>query len=160
MDFLLILCREMVTTSSCALKIMREWAHRALYSPQGAARGIRNIGNTCFANSALQALASLPVFLDYLESLDLSPDETPVSLELLRLLLSLRRCADVPTLPWAADATLLLALVRATPEGERFSLGEQHDGLEWLQCLMALVVNDAKSAVSSATSWLVIKADA
>ena len=88
MDFLLILCREMVTTSSCALKIMREWAHRAL-NPQGAARGIRNIGNTCFANSALQALASLPVFLDYLESLDLSPDETPVSLELLRLLLSL-----------------------------------------------------------------------
>jgi len=92
----------------------------------------------------MQVLASLPVFLDYLESLDLSPDETPVSSELLRLSLSLRRYGDVPTLPWAADPTLLLQLVRATPEGMRFSLGEQHDVLEWLQCLMALVAHETK----------------
>jgi Ubiquitin carboxyl-terminal hydrolase len=104
-------------------------------------RGIRNNGNTCYANVILQSLASLPVFVESLESWRVIANEelAPVASELLRVLQSLRQRGETPALPWAADLSALLSLVRGSRLGQRFTAGDQHDALEFLQTLLALV---------------------
>ena len=113
-------------------------------------RGIRNNGNTCYANVVLQSLASLPEFVESLEQWRVIANEelAPVASELLRVLQSLRQRGETPVLPWAADLSVLLLLVRSSRLGQRFTAGDQHDALEFLQCLLALVDQEAAQVVA------------
>lgn len=56
--------------------------------------GQQNLGNTCFMNAALQCLVTLDPIFDSLVRGDSHPITGPVTLELSKALISLRRATD------------------------------------------------------------------
>ena len=110
-------------------------------------RGLRNIGNTCFLNSVLQALASLPSFLDHLHTaLDRCGDK-PVTHALHSLCCALNGSV-------AAKASVLrpTALIDALTQTSknRMLLGYQqqdaHELFQWLSCVISSETEESRIA--------------
>lgn len=124
---------------------------KATTDGDGRIRGIPNLGNSCFLNSVLQALAALEPFVAYLQHItELEKDEDCLKLEpsftesLLSLLLSINGAKSTDRI----DTRHLLHSVGTKYDqfGPRFgsAIGrEQQDAEELLQVLVDLIVNDA-----------------
>lgn len=102
-------------------------------------RGIKNLGNTCYINAILQCLASIPAFMRYLRDKQPESCNTPFAFQLLTLLESLRPCRDGYIVSWPASTEKIMELVTSTNVGSHFANREQHDSLEFLQCILALL---------------------
>ena len=105
--------------------------------------GLRNLGNTCYLNSTMQALCLVPHFVDQFEAradalLASAPDDAEEDLvtqtaKLARALVSCEGMPDFPGTPSVAPRMFKTVIGRGHPE---FSTGRQQDAVEFFQHLL------------------------
>ena len=111
--------------------------------------GLANLGNTCYLNSVLQALASCPDFVAYVASISRAP-AARFCATLLPLLQPDRARTDPPELP---------ALKRMLGKRNRnFAGTEQQDAHELLCTLLGAIDEEAAAAGASSCSPFVFTA--
>jgi len=109
--------------------------------------GLVNTGKFCFMNSVLQALASLPEFQTYLDTIDEGPDSTPIAsalADLLRQLNTPRRYAT------ALHAEKVAQALMQSDKHRLLATREQQDAQEFFALLLDTLESE------STRQWLVV----
>ena len=109
--------------------------------------GLINTGNFCFMNSVLQALASLPAFQSYLDTIDDGPNSTPVAsalADLLRQLNTPRRYAT------ALHPDNVARALMQSDKHRLLATREQQDAQEFFALLLDTLESE------STRQWLVV----
>jgi ubiquitin C-terminal hydrolase len=122
-------------------------AETSTFDPKNKYPGLINTGNFCFMNSVLQALASLPEFQSYLDTIDDGPDRTPVTsalVDLLRQLNTPRRYAT------ALHPDNVARALMQSDKHRLLATREQQDAQEFFALLLDTLESE------STRQWLVI----
>lgn len=117
-------------------------------APRGLT-GLRNIGNTCYMNAALQALSNLPPLTRYFLDCDrlVPTDRKPgLARSYARLV---QQMWDRRRVSCLAPASVLQALRSAHPQFRGF---QQHDSQEFLRCFMDVMHEELRRPAASQPS--------
>lgn len=100
--------------------------------------GIKNVGNTCFFNSTIQCLLSLPKFVEYFLDTTFDPLNQPISTALKNFIIDYKHGNKVDP----------RALIRVIAISITLFNGQQQDAHEFLQALLSKIEDEYDDIVS------------
>ena len=108
-------------------------------------RGLVNLGNTCYLNCVLQALAGLPDFLEYLKGLNAEGEEDRFSIHLQNVLRDLHECQDsVGQLSDTSGSVNPIVILDALRKDQKYIAGEQQDSHEAFNFIVSVVERESR----------------